>query len=419
MNCRSRVRAWLGATQLLLCLQGPTILAAHLAHLFRRRRRSESVEAILVIRLDGLGDCVLTLPLLNGLRRCFPAARITVVAQPSTADIFLLCPDVDEVLSFEPLPRRNYPHLIQRVCTATVFFFSSLARRNFDLVLSPRWDIDVSMSTFLCALTRAPITVGYEDATSAIKAEGNKGFQNAFTVVLPAGPLKHEALRNIALARAIGCTQQASGPLLTVPATVRAEIIGWLPQRSNGLRIALGLPAGSAKRRWPGELYMAVLDELSMKRAVIPIAFIDAETEQVGHDIQKCFPFAILAGSFTLSQVAATLSECDIFLGSDSGLGQIAAAVGCATVTISPHPLTGDSSHTNSPSRFRPHGERTEVVQPTEGRAGCTHGCEADIPHCILDVHPRDVVAAILRLCPNPEGPTLQASADKPCLDLN
>jgi len=82
-------------------------------------------------------------------------------------------------------------------------------------------------------------------------------------------------------------------------------------------------------------------------------------------------------------------------VGGDSGLGHIAAAVGCATVTVSPHPVTGKDDHTNSPIRFRPWGDRSVVVQPAKGGEGCLYGCERDEPHCILNIDVNEVASAV------------------------
>src|ERR1700712_5138052 len=113
MPFQAKIRSLLSAAQLRLCLQIPTLAASYLSHALRRKRRSEVVKAILVIRMDGLGDCVLTLPLISQLRLCFPSAVIAVVTRTVTADVFRSCPDVDEVLSFNPVPRQDLSHLLQ------------------------------------------------------------------------------------------------------------------------------------------------------------------------------------------------------------------------------------------------------------------------------------------------------------------
>jgi heptosyltransferase-2 len=404
MGLKGRNRQFLSEIQLRLCLQIPTLLACLLCGTFRLRRRPDAVRAILVIRLDGMGDCVLTLPLLQRLRLCFPSAVLTVVTRCSTEAVFRACPAVDEVLTFEPLAAASRAKLLSTLWSAGTLYLTSLRGRYFDIAMSPRWDVDVCMATFLCALTRAPVRVGYEDETSPDKLRINRGFQRIFTTVLPAGPLRHEVERNLELAAAIGCSGPPCAPRMAVPETDRADALAWLPNRDRGVRIALGLPAGSPKRRWTLALYLLVLEELRLSGPVVPIVFADAATASMGRELIERYGSGKIALSLSLSQAASVLSECDVFLGSDSGLGHVAAAAGCPTATLSPHPRNGDPNHTNSPIRFKPFSNLAAVYQPRSGRTGCERACEAGEPHCILDIDPHEVALGVRQLAESGRG---------------
>src|ERR1035437_4792429 len=52
---------------------------------------------ILVVKLDRIGDMVLTSPLLRELRRAFPNAWITLVAAESLQPLLQTCPHVSEL----------------------------------------------------------------------------------------------------------------------------------------------------------------------------------------------------------------------------------------------------------------------------------------------------------------------------------
>lgn len=66
---------------------------------------------IVVIRLDGIGDAVLTSPLLRALRKNFGHAEITVVVRPSAYELLARCPYVDRLLSFDPVSRGRLVNL--------------------------------------------------------------------------------------------------------------------------------------------------------------------------------------------------------------------------------------------------------------------------------------------------------------------
>ena len=56
---------------------------------------------ILIRGTNWIGDAIMTLPAVRAIRSTFPAARISVLAKPWVAEIFHLCPDVDEVIVFQ------------------------------------------------------------------------------------------------------------------------------------------------------------------------------------------------------------------------------------------------------------------------------------------------------------------------------
>ena len=69
----------------------------------RRSRRNgfslEGVRRVLILRLDEIGDVVMTTPLLRELRRNAPGAWITLVVKPATRNLVGRCPHVNEVLA--------------------------------------------------------------------------------------------------------------------------------------------------------------------------------------------------------------------------------------------------------------------------------------------------------------------------------
>jgi heptosyltransferase-2 len=280
---------------------------------------------------------------------------------------------------------------------ANRLFWGELHGRFFDIVISPRWDFDTFLATFLCGLTRAPITVGYEDGTSAEKRRWNSGFQRTWNVLLGAGPLQHEVERNLAVGRALGCDENGRPPELTVTPEEHGHAQEWMGDCAGALVVALGLPAGHRRKHWTAERYLSTLRLLGERCAIRPVLFADGATSDLARSIMDGFPQTRLAMELPLTQVAAIISECDVFIGSDSGLGHLAAAVGCPTVTLTPHARNGDPTDPLNPVRFRPYGPRSVVLQPKVARPGCKAGCRSNAPHCILDIDPQDATEAVLQ----------------------
>ena len=92
----------------------PTYVDAHGPPYAHERAAREDTYGILVLRLDGIGDVVLTGPLLRGLRRTFPAARISCVVAPHALNLLEMCPYIDRVLTFPLSPASRWWHPVTR-----------------------------------------------------------------------------------------------------------------------------------------------------------------------------------------------------------------------------------------------------------------------------------------------------------------
>lgn len=89
-------------------------------------------ERIAIIKPSALGDVVHALPVLSGLRRAFPAARITWVVNAAYEPLLAGHPDLTDTLPFD----RGAARKGWRAAAAyTTRFAAELRRRRFDLVL--------------------------------------------------------------------------------------------------------------------------------------------------------------------------------------------------------------------------------------------------------------------------------------------
>ena len=56
---------------------------------------------ILIVKLSGIGDVVLSLPALHAIRQANPGAKISFLVGNAAAPLLFNHPDVDEVLSID------------------------------------------------------------------------------------------------------------------------------------------------------------------------------------------------------------------------------------------------------------------------------------------------------------------------------
>lgn len=363
---------------------------------WKQCRPSRVVKSIIVFRLDALGDLVLTTPLFRELKRAFPASQLTVVVQSAYCSVLETNPHIDELLTLPSLRTPWLPAHGRRLLSAVLFYRRRLRGRRFDLAISPRWDTDEHLATFLCLLTEAETRVGYNERTSPGKQRYNRGFDRAFHVCLPAGPLQHEVERNLGMVEAFGRTVRNKQLEIRLTSNDRRHADGALGDVPKGaVLVALGIGAQAPGRRWPLERYAAVARELAMQ---YPLSVVIACAPSERNDAVRLAGMlpcsALISDSLNIRETCALLGRCHLFIGNDTGAAHLAAAMGCPTIVISRHPRSGDPAHSNSPLRFAPWCAASRVLQPEHGLEGCTTRCKQVEPHCIQQIAVVDVVLA-------------------------
>lgn len=117
------------------------------------------VENILIVRLDAIGDMILTSGFIREVRKNFPHARITLVVTPLVYPLVELCPYVNEVLTFDlKTLNRNFPIMIE---TLTAFCRDNLWQQHFSIAFSPQWGSDNLPGLLMAWLSGAHERIGY------------------------------------------------------------------------------------------------------------------------------------------------------------------------------------------------------------------------------------------------------------------
>src|SRR2546430_17508393 len=60
-----------------------------------------SVRRVLAIRLDNLGDVLLTTPAIHAMKESLPSAELTLLSGPVGAQVARLNPDIDDVICYQ------------------------------------------------------------------------------------------------------------------------------------------------------------------------------------------------------------------------------------------------------------------------------------------------------------------------------
>lgn len=384
----------------LTCLVGDLLLWLIGRQAKEQENNLSRAKHILVVRLDEIGDVVMSTPFLRELRRNLPGAWITLIVKPALYNLVELCPYINEVLTYN-WNTNKYLSAFRKNCRALKLARQHLWRRSFDLAIVPRWDVDGYHATFIAYVSGAPWRVGYSENVIDHKRRLNKGFDRLFTHVLHDNRLKHEVEHNLDVIRFLGGQVQDNRLEFWLSEADKAFADQFLMKNRvnpGDLLISLALGAGAPKRIWPiqrfAQIGLWLRNEYGARILVVGGPGEEVLAEELELKMGSCIVNA--TSKTTLRQAAALLKRCQLFIGNDAGPMHLAAAVDVPVIEISCHPKNGSPFHPNSPQRFRPWGVFYRVLQPESPQAPCINECASIQPHCILRLTVEQVKQAVV-----------------------
>lgn len=280
-------------------------------------------SAILVIRLDLLGDVLFSMQAVAGLRNAFPNARIDLMTLPYTAPLARLYTELDEVIEVDSNLIRSVRGLL-RPST-----WRSYAR-TLRLLRAHKYDLALSMAggtaSVAAVVAGAGKVVGYQD----------EAYRGTLTHALPGGRYrerKSEVEYVRALARAAGATLFPDTLSVPVPPASRQDVDALLAARGVKAEeqlvvIHAGAVNGSAKR-WPARNWAEFASQLS-SRSGARIVLAGAPSDRtVAKEVMQFAPEGTvdLVGQTDIPGLIALLHRADLVASGDSGPLHLANAL--------------------------------------------------------------------------------------------
>jgi heptosyltransferase I len=265
---------------------------------------------IATFHLNGLGDLLFTLPALLALRESFPGANICAVVRPTLASLLRDSPLVDEILL------RPQGGLSQQTT-----LMLQLRARHIDLVVAFSQS---RVTTMLAWSTGAATRAGFASAR----------LEALLTHRVPKdGPPTIEA--HLALVRSLGCRAHQHNYRGLVHVSPAQQVIADKILAEHGVSGPFGVVACEASRKrgikeWPDIHWAAALDELANRLPVVLVG-----TQPSGAVTKLMRSRAVdLGGCTDLMTLAALCERARLFVGIDSGVMHLAAAMGTPVVGI-------------------------------------------------------------------------------------
>ncbi|MFH1136735.1 MAG: putative lipopolysaccharide heptosyltransferase III [Pseudomonadota bacterium] len=333
---------------------------------------------ILVSKLRRLGDVLLTVPVVTGLKRALPEARVSLLVNPGAEDLVRFHPDVSAVLT---VPRGTGPF-------RQLGFLRRLRQGKFDLVLELS---EGDRGAFLAWVSGAGTRVGYRP-----RPDKKWGRRNFYTHVVDADvKALHTVEYHLAMVRALGLDPGVQPLSLYWPPVADEKVRGLLA--AEGLAdqgsFALLHPASyNLFKTWRPDGAARVIDHLACNHG-LPVVLTgsgDLVERILIRDItaRTRVPFLDLSGRLTLAELAALIARARLFIGVDSLPMHMAAAVGTPVLALF------------GPSRDRvwgPWGRGHRVYfkdwdcRPCD-RAGCD---DKGVSRCLAEMTPGEVLAVV------------------------
>ena len=346
-----------------------------------------SAARILCIRLDALGDVLMTTPALAALKQSAPGRQVTLLTSSASSAVAPLLPMVDRTLAadlpwMKATPQRTNSRqdwaLIQR-----------LREEQFDAaVVFTVYSQSPFPAALMCYLADIPLRLAH--------ARENP-YQLLTDWVVepePQGGVRHEVQRQLDLVATIGARTDDDRLQVCVPADAAARIDERL--QSCGVDRARDWavvhPGASApSRRYPAELFAAAARRLFRDHGLqLVFSGCEAEAPLVESIIAAAeVPACSLAGKTSLAELAALLSAAPLLISNNTGPVHLAAAVGTPVVDL--YALTNPQ---HMPWRVPHELLFHEVPCRNCYKSVCPEGHQ----HCLTLVPPDAVVDAALRL---------------------
>lgn len=257
--------------------------------MFSKLSCASGIERILFVTLSNVGDVVMTFPVLDRLRACFPEAGLTVLAGPKAQSFFAGHPAVAKLVIYDK--KASFADQLAMVL--------ALRRQKFQLAVDMR-------NSFLPFLSGAAVSTFPEF-----------------------GKTRHLHMKDKHLARLQKILPDAAVPAerkaLFVSDADQGTVESLLSLKKGYVVVAPG--AADNRKRWPADRFAMIVRRLVKDHAAAIVLVGDARD---GENLAGIFSSPAdgvvnLCGQTTLCQLAAVLSRASFALTNDSGIMHIAS----------------------------------------------------------------------------------------------
>ncbi|HEX2788337.1 MAG TPA: glycosyltransferase family 9 protein [Ignavibacteria bacterium] len=260
------------------------------------------INKVLIIQTAFLGDVILTLPLVQVLKKHKPGLQIDFLCIPETAGVLKNNPDINEVILYD---KRQYKG-IGKLFNLT----NKLKKNKYDLIISPHRS---ARSTLITYFTSAKYSIAFD----------NSAFRSLYKIKIPYQKDIHEIQRNLSLLKPLGINEtQIIKPDIYISETERKKIDEIFLQNnisSNDKIISIAPGSAWFTKRFPQEKFLKLIQSLDNQIKIILIGGKDDIS--IGEYLKSNYPdsnLINLIGKLNILESAEAIRRSQILITNDS-----------------------------------------------------------------------------------------------------
>jgi len=302
------------------------LISALITHAFFITRKNmepdrKAVKSIIVFGDYGIGDAILTFPLISTLKANFPESKITIATSPTACLIYKSNNNIDEIIEFPP---RDF-NFFQRMR-----FLKDLAKKKYDLIFDDIMKFD--------SLVFAALSLNKGNLRC------DRGSLRLHQIFKKKGIYHHQIHRHrsevqLDTLSMIGIRNFKRDIHLKIDKTQVKKAAAFFNNsgiRKNDFIVTLH-PGAALKIKCWAEKSFAYLARFLVDQYKAKIILLGSKDEiRKSQRIQSLSgrELIIAAGKCDIDAVIGIIKNSNIFIGNDSGPSNIASALGIPTLTI-------------------------------------------------------------------------------------
>lgn len=330
----------------------------------------------LVIQTAFIGDVILTLPLVDCLKKKPDIQSIDYVTKPHGYNILETNPNINSIIVYDK-------HGMDKGIANIFRFADKLKKCRYDIAYIPHRSLRSALVAFLAGI---PERIGFDKSAASFLYTRKIKYRQDI----------HEVERNLSLMDADMKECGEIPPVIHFSGLDKKTVSAFFQSHSITGNI-IGIAPGSQweTKRWMEEGFAELVRRIRKKTDCTPLLFGSVHDKELCDEIQKISDYHAVntAGEFTARQSALAMSRANVVVSNDSGAAHIAVAGGSPVIMIYGPTMPGFG--------FSPYGKEHIIVEKNIPCRPCgIHGgekCPEKHFRCMKEISVDDVFHQVMK----------------------